>query len=121
MANKIKYPRSAAKFRFPEKSEELKRIQQEITEIKNSDIYKKLLELNQKLKNPEDNIKFVCFKCEEETDISKLTLYNYITFSNSMDNYRYDDYNIICPKCGAFNFIRAKKDINLFKKVKEIY
>ncbi len=116
----ILYPRVEAKIvrrENPLKSKILK----EISDIKNSPIYKRYLELQNKLHEASiSESRFICAKCGHEEKTKNLTLYNFISYSNTMDNDRYEDYNIICPKCGCFNFLR--KDIRgPFKKTEEIY
>lgn len=118
----ILYPRSEAKIYTLESNKE-KEIFEEIDLIKNSymfKVYEKLLKDLENVKS--EKPRFICGKCNEETKLKDLTLYNFISYSDTIDEDKYNDYNIICPKCGYFNYLNVKDRYNIhgFDRISEI-
>lgn len=122
MSNKLEilYPRKEAKITVCEdraKSKILKKIAL-IENGKTMGRYNKLQ--NELFEIVRSAPKFTCGKCGEEERLKNLILLRFVSFSNTMDNDRYEDDNIICPKCGCFNYVKEVNE-QAFKKIETIY
>lgn len=118
----ILYPRGQANFyQSPSVIRDLKYLDTKIKEFEETDVVKEYLStLKQRKAREEDILKFKCTKCSKSFKIKNLTLYRFVSYSNTMDNDRYEDDNIICPNCGYYHFIKDNKYQWYFKEIKEI-
>lgn len=121
----ILYPREKAEISSGETDEKI--ILRQIKKLEDGKTikrYKNLLWLLQVEKTKVS--RFTCGKCSEEFMLKDLTLHRFVSYSNTIDNDRYEDDNIICPKCGCYNYIWDKisdsslVSDSLFKEVIEI-
>lgn len=116
----ILYPRRPAKFLSSTNTNE-KTIMRQIAALENGKVIKRYKKLQELLHIERSDIpRFVCGNCSEEFKIKDLTLHRFVSYSKTMDNDRYNDDNVICPKCGFFNYVE-KEDSYKFKNIEEIY
>lgn len=116
----ILYPRFEAKFYRSNDTDE-KSIMRQISALEKGKTikrYKKLLEL---LNSEREKIpRFICGNCSNEQKLKELKLFRFISCSNTMDNDRYKDDNIICPKCGYFNYVKDADGKFSLKQIEEV-
>lgn len=117
----IIYPRCSGEITISGSTKE-RDILKRVNEIKNTEIFKEFNKLNKELGEiMSQKPKLICGKCKGKTKIKDLVLYNVISYSNTMDETRYDDYNVVCPKCGIHNAIDSEYRFSPFKETKEVY
>jgi hypothetical protein len=105
----ILYPRKEANIRIAPSTKQ-KAVAARIAEIEASDVYKEYKCLQTEwLELEAAKPRFTCWNCSTEKPLKDLVLYDFVSFSNTIDEDRYDDHNIICPKCGAFSFLKGVK------------
>jgi 5-methylcytosine-specific restriction endonuclease McrA len=116
----ILYPRKEADIKIVDFSKEETELDKQIKEIKEDEVYKKYERLI-KLKDILTKSKnlFTCWNCGIQVQTQNLTLYNFVSISDGPDENRYEDYNIICPSCGKFSYL--KKPTCNFKNKEEVY
>lgn len=108
----ILYPRVEAKLYIMENKEE-QRVLKKIAAIKKSKTFQRYEKLQENLADIEESKPtFACGRCNATKKTKELVCHVFVTYSNTMDNDRYEDYNIICPNCGCFNYI--EKDVDRF-------
>ncbi len=107
----IRYPRHEAKFKVV-KSRREPMIAKRIAEIEASAIYCELIDLREELSIVQSGkLRFTCWNCASEHYSKDLTLYNFFTRGDEYNHDRCDDYNLVCPKCGAFSIVDAKSEV----------
>lgn len=118
----ILYPRYEATIRVtPSKREPT--IVKRLAKIEASAVFREHVRLTEELaKVQRAKPQFVCWHCPTTLPLKDLVLYDFVSYSNTMDNDRYDDYNIVCPKCGAFSSLKqvTYADRAQFKTLEEI-
>lgn len=114
----ILYPRGEAKIHLVT-SKSKKSLAKRIKAFEDSLEYKEYLLLKSKLSDAlSAESRFTCWRCKKEGKTEDMTLYRFISYSNTMDNDRYEDHNLVCP-CGAFSYV--KKLTFPVKNMEDIY
>lgn len=119
----IRYPRYEAVIRFPQSKKEPV-LAKRIAKIENSAMFKEYTRLNAELEAVQRAMpRFVCWHCPTASLLKDLVLYDFYSRGDEFNNDPSHDYNIVCPKCGAFSHLKdvSYTDKARFKAVKEIH
>lgn len=108
--NKILYPRSNAQFYNSQAvKRKVKRLERTVAELLNCETVKNYFYSVRLLSEAKNSIlRFECQSCNKTYPVKDLTLYRFISYSDGMDEWRYEDDNIICPNCGYYHYIDKK-------------
>lgn len=118
----IRYPRHEATIRVVQSKRE-PIISKRLAEIEASAMFKEYTRLTEELATVQRaKPQFVCWHCPTTRPLKDLVLYDFFTPGDEYNHNRCDDYNIVCPECGAFSFLKdvTYADRTQFKETQEI-